>query len=205
MLLFLEKMTVEAIIEMLLQHGSLGLFAAYLIFESRRIRTQFSEDLDKLANKDDKELASLREQYEAREEKWQMVVAKYDDQIIGDRDKLERKIEKLADKVESLDKKTDHMLISMDSLSSAIAEIKIRDNPQLQYAEYMIGLSKVLQAKKLTEFTGQTCVVIVRWTDFTGWISLREYKRIGWGGRTDRDDFQDLEPMAFFTASAFKA
>ena len=120
-------MTVEAIIEMLLQHGSLGVFAAYLIFESRRIRTQFSEDLDKLANKDDKELASLREQYEAREEKWQMVVAKYDDQIIGDRDKLERKIEKLADKVESLDKKTDHMLISMESLSSAIAEIKLRE------------------------------------------------------------------------------
>ena len=123
-------MTVEAIIEMLLQHGSLGVFAAYLIFEARRIRTQFSEDLDKLANKDDKELASLREQYEAREEKWQMVVAKYDDQIIGDRDKLERKIEKLADKVESLDKKTDHMLISMDSLSSAIAEIKIREIAQ---------------------------------------------------------------------------
>ena len=67
------------------------------------------------------------------------------------------------------------------------------------------GLSKVLHAKKLTEFTGQTCVVIVRWTDFTGWINLREYKRIGWGGRTDRDDFQDLEPMAFFTASTFKA
>lgn len=123
-------MTVEAIIEMLLQHGSLGLFAAYLIFESRRIRTQFSEDLDKLATKDDKEIAGLREQYEAREAKWQMVVAKYDDQIVGDRDKLERKIEKLADKVESLDKKTDHMLISMDSLSSAIAEIKIREIAQ---------------------------------------------------------------------------
>jgi len=99
----------------------------------------------------------------------------------------------------------DFVLLNKAKQIRGFAEIKIRDNPQLQYAEYMIGLSKVLQAKKLTEFTGQTCVVIVRWTDFTGWISLREYKRIGWGGRTDRDDFQDLEPMAFFTASAFKA
>ena len=123
-------MTVEAIIEMLLQHGSLGVFAAYLIFESRRIRTQFSSDLDKLAAKDDKELRDLREQYENREAKWQAVVAKYDDQIVGDRDKLERKIEKLGDKVESLDKKTDHMLISMDSLSNAINEIKIREIAQ---------------------------------------------------------------------------
>ncbi len=123
-------MTVEAIIEMLLQHGSLGIFAAYLIFESRRIRTQFSSDLDKLAAKDDKELKDLREQYEQREAKWQAVVAKYDDQIVGDRDKLQRKIEKLADRVESLDKKTDHMLISMDSLSNAINEIKIREIAQ---------------------------------------------------------------------------
>lgn len=123
-------MTVEAIIEMLLQHGSLGVFAAYLIFESRRIRTQFSSDLDKLAAKDDKELKDLREQYEQREAKWQAVVAKYDDQIVGDRDKLQRKIEKLADRVESLDKKTDHMLISMDSLSNAINEIKIREIAQ---------------------------------------------------------------------------
>ncbi len=123
-------MTVEAIIEMLLQHGSLGIFAAYLIFESRRIRTQFSSDLDKLAAKDDKELKDLREQYENREAKWQAVVAKYDEQIVGDRDKLERKIEKLADRVESLDKKTDHMLISMDSLSNAINEIKIREIAQ---------------------------------------------------------------------------
>lgn len=123
-------MTVDAILEMLLQHGSLGLFAAYLIFESRRIRTQFSEDLDKLAEKDDKELAALREQYEAREDKWRQVVAKYDDQIVGDRDKLERKIEKLSDRVESLDKKTDHMLISMESLSNAINEIKIREIAQ---------------------------------------------------------------------------
>ena len=99
----------------------------------------------------------------------------------------------------------DFVLLNKAKKIRGFAEIKIRDNPQLQYAEYMIGLSKVLQAKKLTEFTGQTCVVIVRWTDFTGWISLREYKRIGWGGRTGRDDFQDLEPMAFFTASAFKA
>ena len=99
----------------------------------------------------------------------------------------------------------DFVLLNKAKKIRGFAEIKNRDNKQLQYAEYMIGLSKVLQAKKLTEFTGQTCVVIVRWTDFTGWISLREYKRIGWGGRTDRDDFQDLEPMAFFTASAFKA
>ena len=99
----------------------------------------------------------------------------------------------------------DFVLLNKKKEIRGFAEIKIRDNKQLEYAEYMIGLSKVLQAKKLTEFTGQTSVVIVRWTDFTGWISLREYKRIGWGGRTDRDDFQDLEPMAFFTASAFKA
>ena len=123
-------MTIDAVLEMLLQHGSLGLFAAYLIFESRRIRTQFSQDLDKLLEKDDKELARLREQYEAREDKWRQVVAKYDDQIVGDRAKLDAKIEKLAERVGGLDKKQDHMLIQLESMNTAINEIKIREIAQ---------------------------------------------------------------------------
>ena len=123
-------MTIEAILDMLLQHGSLGLFAAYLIFESRRIRTQFSTDLAMLAAKDDKEIAALREQYEGREAKWQQVVAKYDDQIVGDRASLQSRIEKLSDKLGDLAQKQDHMMIQIEGLAATINEIKIREIAQ---------------------------------------------------------------------------
>ena len=99
----------------------------------------------------------------------------------------------------------DFVLLDRKKEIRAFAEVKTRSNTQHLYTEYMIGLSKVLQAKKLSEVTGYASLLIVQWSDATGWINLLEYQRIGWGGRTDRDDFQDLEPMAFFTASAFKA
>ena len=99
----------------------------------------------------------------------------------------------------------DFVLLDRNKDIRAFAEVKTRSNTQHAYSEYMVGLSKVLQAKKLCEVTGYASLLIVQWSDFTGWINMHQHHRFGWGGRTDRDDFQDLEPMAFFTASAFKA
>ena len=99
----------------------------------------------------------------------------------------------------------DFVLLDKENGIRAFAEVKTRSNTQHLYPEYMIGLSKVLQAKKLSEVTGYASLLIVQWSDVTGWINLLEHQRFGWGGRKDRNDPQDLEPMAFFTASAFKA
>ena len=86
----------------------------------------------------------------------------------------------------------DFVLLNKKKEIRGFAEIKIRDNTQHAYSEYMVGLSKVLQAKKLCEVTGYASLLIVQWSDFTGWINMHQHHRFGWGGRTDRDDFQEL-------------
>ena len=58
------------------------------------------------------------------------MVAKYDDQIVGDRAKLDAKIEKLAERDGGQHKKQDHMLIQLESMNTAINEIKIREIAQ---------------------------------------------------------------------------
>lgn len=123
-------MTIEAIIEMALQHGSMGIFAAFLIWQSQKTRKEFREDLHHLSEKDDRELSDLRAQYEKREERWQQVVVKYDDKIVGDRQQLQGKIAELAAGLLNLEKKSDHMLIQLESLGSAVQEIKMREIAQ---------------------------------------------------------------------------
>ena len=123
-------MTVEAIIEMALQHGSMGIFAAFLIWQSQKTRKDFREDLHHLSEKDDRELADLRAQYEKREERWQQVVAKYDDKIVGDRAQLQGKIAELATGLAGLEQKSDHMLLQLESLGAAVQEIKMREIAQ---------------------------------------------------------------------------
>jgi hypothetical protein len=123
-------MTVEAIIEMALQHGSMGIFAAFLIWQSQKTRKEFREDLHHLSEKDDRELSDLRAQYEKREERWQQVVVKYDDKIVGDRQQLQGKIAELAAGLLNLEKKSDHMLIQLESLGAAVQEIKMREIAQ---------------------------------------------------------------------------
>ena len=123
-------MTVESIIEMALQHGSMGIFAAFLVWQSQKTRKDFREDLHHLSEKDDRELADLRAQYEKREERWQAVVAKYDDKIIGDRAQLQGKIAELATGLAGLEQKSDHMLLQLESLGAAVQEIKMREIAQ---------------------------------------------------------------------------
>ena len=123
-------MTVEAIIEMALQHGSMGIFAAFLVWQSQKTRKDFREDLHHLSEKDDRELADLRAQYEKREERWQQVVAKYDDKIVGDRAQLQGKIAELATGLSGLEQKSDHMLLQLESLGAAVQEIKMREIAQ---------------------------------------------------------------------------
>jgi hypothetical protein len=123
-------MTIEAIIEMALQHGSMGVFAAFLIWQSQKTRKEFREDLHHLTEKDDRELADLRAQYEKREERWQAVVTKYDEKIIGDRAQLQQKIAELGAGLGALEKKSDHMLIQLESLGQAVSEIKMREIAQ---------------------------------------------------------------------------
>lgn len=98
----------------------------------------------------------------------------------------------------------DYMLLrSGDAVASC--EIKCRTNPMEQYPDYMISLGKLIDAKAIRDLTGIPFLLIIRWTDKIGYWRLPDDPKVitRMGGRTDRNDSQDVEPCAFIPIQDF--
>ena len=84
-------------------------------------------------------------------------------------------------------------------------EIKCRKVKKEVYETYMISASKVIAARALTDATGLSCILIVKWKDQAGWINFKEKPNsVGFGGRVDRGDNQDMEPVVYYDIDRFK-
>jgi hypothetical protein len=84
-------------------------------------------------------------------------------------------------------------------------EIKVRAINYEYYPTYMISLGKVMAARKLTEATSLPSFLVVQWRDGKGYIRLDDLGEfeITMGGRTDREDDQDVEPVVLFPIQGF--
>ena len=85
-------------------------------------------------------------------------------------------------------------------------EIKIRRNTKEKYPTYMISAHKVADAKKLAEATGRDVILIVKWScGSIGYLDLANTPAdsVHWGGRSDRGDGQDMEPVCHFNIENF--
>ena len=99
----------------------------------------------------------------------------------------------------------DYLLLRHDR-GVAWAEIKVRTNPRGRYPTYMISLSKVMAARELAGASNLPSVLIVQWTDSLGYIRMDtlENFHIAIGGRTDRNDTQDIEPVVLIPIDDFR-
>jgi hypothetical protein len=120
-------MSIEQIIELLLQHGSLGLFAAYLIFESHRLRKQqaetvehFTAALEKLRGDSSSTESGLRLRYDG-------VIAQLQKEKEQAKEGLLDKVRALAVRLAELEKKTEMILIQLESINGTISELKLRE------------------------------------------------------------------------------
>ncbi len=81
----------------------------------------------------------------------------------------------------------------------AWCECKARNVPFGTYADYMLSLGKFAAGCELARNTGYPLLLIVRWTDcitrHTLDTSTPAAYPIEMGGRKDRDDDQDIEPV----------
>lgn len=96
--------------------------------------------------------------------------------------------------------------LTRGGVATAFAEIKVRSNPRGKYPTYMISLSKVTSANVLNASTGLPCFLLVRWTDCWGYVRIDgmiAQGNVGIGGRTDRGDPQDMEPVYLIPMSSF--
>ena len=89
-------------------------------------------------------------------------------------------------------------------LISGVVEIKVRSNPSAKYPTYMISLEKVSQCTSHANIIGCPFYVVVQWTDSLGrWKFDRDQYTTGMGGRTDRNDSMDQEPVIYIPIKNF--
>ena len=98
--------------------------------------------------------------------------------------------------------KMDFCLIDNKTIRTFV-EVKCRTNKKTAYSTYIISMSKVVAAKSYSDF-GVNCILLVQWTDHMGWVDLSNND---WdakiGGRKDRGDWQDIEPVVHIPISEF--
>ena len=89
----------------------------------------------------------------------------------------------------------------------AILEIKTRTNPRAHYPKYMIALSKWRAIIDEARLLGVVGVLVVAWTDSIGHIfptpAIEIEMTVAIGGRTDRGDMTDIEPMIYIPVERF--
>ena len=87
----------------------------------------------------------------------------------------------------------------------AFAELKCRTNRKDDFDSYMISLGKIQSARSLAETTGLDTFLFVFWKDASGWLDFKTVPFwLQFGGRVDRNDPQDIEPMCHIPMSSFK-
>lgn len=90
-----------------------------------------------------------------------------------------------------------------DSKPIAWVEIKTRS---ATFSEFMISLGKVREGIALANDTGIPFVLVVKFPIGTYWTipGAEDLRSIGFGGRTDRADPEDFEPMVFIPRRKFQ-
>ena len=99
--------------------------------------------------------------------------------------------------------KIDYVMYRDDS-PVGFAEVKVRTHTFGTFPTYIISLGKVMEARRLARETNTKSILIVSWTDRTGYLDFFSHHQIRHGGRSDRNDWQDQEPMCHFDLKHFK-
>lgn len=93
----------------------------------------------------------------------------------------------------------DFEMVRPDGTLSALIEVKARRHPRLQYPTYIISRAKVIALAQASAERGCMGGLLVAWTNCTGWLRVENRRRNQWptitGGRRDRNDPADIEPM----------
>lgn len=91
-----------------------------------------------------------------------------------------------------------------DDILIGFAEVKCRTHKFGTFPTYIISLAKVMEARRLARETDTRSILIVSWTDKIGYLDFLCHHQIRHGGRADRNDWQDQEPVCHFDLKHFK-
>lgn len=98
----------------------------------------------------------------------------------------------------------DYALVDPDGELTDWLEVKCRTNPMAQYPTYMLSAEKYWGMVRLQEASNRPVRLVVRWTDAVGVLSVPCGHQLSFGGRVDRGDRQDREPVVLFPIDSFE-
>lgn len=101
--------------------------------------------------------------------------------------------------------RVDYALFSVNTLLAWL-EIKCRRNAMKAYDTYMISADKIMSGLDLAHHANAPFLLVVKWSDGIGYTKitkLSDYK-IEFKGRDDRNDPNDMEPVAMIPIENFE-
>ena len=93
-------------------------------------------------------------------------------------------------------------VVFKDNKAKAFIEVKHRNVRLLQYDTAMVSLSKLIQARLLTQHTGLPAYLLNVYMDNIARFDFAGDYKLGKGGRSDRGDAQDADICAYFPIQA---
>ena len=97
------------------------------------------------------------------------------------------------------------LALMRDGNIKAFAEVKVRTTVASRYSDYMIGAKKWYSNMKFADECGVPMLLVVAFTDGIKWVPAKGTPvREGIGGRTDRNDPQDIKLCVFIDIGRFK-
>ena len=93
-------------------------------------------------------------------------------------------------------------VVFKDNEAKAFIEVKHRNVRLFDYDTAMVSLSKVIQARLLTQHTGLPAYLLNVYKDNIARFDFAGDYTLGKGGRSDRGDAQDADICAYFPIQA---
>ena len=99
----------------------------------------------------------------------------------------------------------DWAVLSFMGKLQGFMELKVRNVSRNQYPTLMLSLGKCVTGCNLAQLTNTAFWVAVKWTDSFGICRvIPPFENVGIGGRMDRGDAADIEPVVYIPITDFK-
>lgn len=100
----------------------------------------------------------------------------------------------------------DYAVRNKGGVLESFVEVKVRDHEHLKYATLTVSATKVATGLQLANSFGMNPVLVVGFNDGIGFVDLNNLNRfqaLQMGGRFDRADARDAEPMLAIPITSF--
>ena len=138
----------DSMLDILLNHGSLGVFAAFLIW----LYTNMQQRMDELVNKFQTQIDEMRKDQKTEQEllrvRYDDVIGKYDSERQQMRLQIKDKLEKVGQRTQKIDQRTSNILVRQESSNDDIGSLDKKIEIMADHIKIMTDLLKQMEQEQ---------------------------------------------------------